>query len=334
MSSPTPAFKAPRESFRPDTCLPLKQAMDGGKVQLMAVVHGDYPGARLPHNVLPELRTVGYWNTMREQNWGLDWHRNEGIELTVLHGGKVEFAIRDAEFTLHPGDLTITRPWQQHRIGMPHLGPSRVSWLILDMGVRYPNQSWVWPKWIALSPSEKKRISSLLRKNDHPVWKADGTVMEAVRKLDRLADGGIERFDRTGMILAVNELLLATLHLLENQTVMIDETRTCSQRAVETFLAGLSKRAGELWTVDAMAEQCGIKRSQFTTLCRQLTNCSPLAYLLQCRVEAATQLLRDRPRATILSIALECGFSSSQHFSTAFRRITGVAPREERRKRT
>jgi len=334
MSIPTPAFSNLHESYLPDTCLLLKQAMDGGKVQLTAVAHGDYPGARLPHNVLPELRTAGYWNATREQNWGLDWHRNEGIELTVLHGGKVGFAVRDAEFTLHPGDLTITRPWQEHRVGGPHLGASRLSWLILDMGVRHPNQSWIWPKWIALSPSEKKRMSSMLRKNDHPVWKADGAVMEGVRKIDRLAEGGVQRFDRTGMVLAVNELLLATLHLLERHDLVIDETRTSSQRAVETFLAALPGRVGETWTVDAMAEQCGIKRSQFTNLCHELRNCTPLAYLLQCRVETAARMLRERPGDSILDIALECGFSSSQHFSTAFRRMKGIAPREERRKST
>jgi len=145
MSTSTPAFSSPRESYRPDTCLPLKLAIEGGKVQLTAVVHGDYPGTRLPHNVLPELRTAGYWNATCKQDWGLDWHRNEGIKLTALHGGKVEFAVRGTEFTLHPGDFTITRPWQEHRVGVPHLGPSRLSWLILDVGVRHPNQSWVWP---------------------------------------------------------------------------------------------------------------------------------------------------------------------------------------------
>ena len=135
------------------------------------------------------------------------------------------------------------------------------------------------------------------------------------------------------MVLAVNELLLATLHLLENQELVIDETRTCSQRAVETFLATIPERVGDMWTVDTMAERCGIKRSQFTDLCHQLTNCTPVAYLLQCWVEAAARLLKARPKGSILDIGLECGFSSSQHFSTAFRRIKGVAPREERRKK-
>ncbi len=30
-----------------------------------------------------EVRTVGYWNAKHDQGWGLDWHRNEGIELTT-----------------------------------------------------------------------------------------------------------------------------------------------------------------------------------------------------------------------------------------------------------
>lgn len=43
------------------------------------------------------------------------------------------------------------------------------------------------------------------------------------------------------------------------------------------------------------------------------------------QVERARQLLQD-PRQTLTSIALEVGFSSVQHFTTAFRRATGETP--------
>jgi AraC-like DNA-binding protein len=41
-------------------------------------------------------------------------------------------------------------------------------------------------------------------------------------------------------------------------------------------------------------------------------------------------MLREQPEKPILDVALECGFSSSQHFSTAFRRVKRCAPRDLR----
>jgi hypothetical protein len=52
--------------------------------------------------------TVGYWDARSNQTWGLDWHRNEGIELTYLARGKIAFAVDKTDFQL------ITRPSDRH----------------------------------------------------------------------------------------------------------------------------------------------------------------------------------------------------------------------------
>lgn len=62
-----------------------------------------------------------------------------------------------------------------------------------------------------------------------------------------------------------------------------------------------------------------------------MTNVAPIEYLLNCRVEAARRLLRTEPGRSISDIGFECGFQSSQYFTTVFRRRTGLSPREFRR---
>ena len=60
---------------------------------------------------------------------------------------------------------------------------------------------------------------------------------------------------------------------------------------------------------------------------------SPSAYLRKCRLDACARLLRD-PRwhkRSITEIGFACGFNSSAHLSTEFRRTFGVSPREYRR---
>lgn len=59
---------------------------------------------------------------------------------------------------------------------------------------------------------------------------------------------------------------------------------------------------------------------------------SPKRYQMQARVEEARRLLRFT-RRSVTEIAYELGFSSSQHFATQFRSVTGVSPLAYRRRR-
>jgi len=103
-------FRSPHRIYHADTCEPLKRGVERGEVRLVARARGAYPGLPLPAKALTEVRTVGYWDAEHNQSWGLDWHRNEGIELTYVSRGKVHFAVDDQPFLLTRGDLTITRP--------------------------------------------------------------------------------------------------------------------------------------------------------------------------------------------------------------------------------
>jgi AraC family L-rhamnose operon regulatory protein RhaS len=82
-----------------------------------------------------------------------------------------------------------------------------------------------------------------------------------------------------------------------------------------------------------MARQCGLKRAQFANLTRELANLSPAQYLFQCRMERAGRQLREIPEMSVTEIALTYGFSSSQYFATAFRRLFGCSPRDYREQR-
>jgi AraC-like DNA-binding protein len=52
---------------------------------------------------------------------------------------------------------------------------------------------------------------------------------------------------------------------------------------------------------------------------------APHAWLLQCRVDAAKSMLRDR-RLPLSEVALGCGFADQSHFTRVFSRLVGVSP--------
>ena len=180
-------FSSPGAMYHADRCEPLRAAVRRGEVRLSAFVHRGYPGRPMPASLLPEVSTVGFWDAAGPQTWGLDWHRNEGIELTYLARGRTAFLVEAESFALESGQLTITRPWQRHRVGNPHIGPSRLCWLILDVGVRRPDQSWQWPNWMILSSKDLRRLTAMLSQNEQPVWRANDEIGACFERLAGLA---------------------------------------------------------------------------------------------------------------------------------------------------
>jgi hypothetical protein len=122
------------------------------------------------------VKTVGFWDAEHDQQWGLDWHRNEGLELTYLERGTLAFGVDDHQYALHPDDLTITRPWQPHRVGTPHVTAGRLHWVILDVGVRHPHHAWRWPGWLVLTKADIQELTNFLRQNEQPVWHASEEI--------------------------------------------------------------------------------------------------------------------------------------------------------------
>lgn len=329
-----PLYRGGGQVYRIDACGPQRAAVAAGKIKFHALTHGHYPGAKMPPAVLPGLTSLGHWDAWGTQDWGLEDHRNEGIEIVFLETGQMPFIVDGHKFEIQPGDLTITRPWQLHRLGNPHIGPGRLHWLILDVGVRRPSQNWHWPPWVVLEAADLKELTDKLRLNEQPVWHS---TPEIAHNFSELA-GCVEQHGK-GRILScltvhLNHLLLNLLTALRAQCRRADAMLITRQRTVDLFLKDLASNPANLaepWSLDSLAAHCGMGVTQFAEHCRSLTNLSPIQYLIRCRLEYAARRLRAEPRRPVTAIALDCGFRSSQYFATAFRRLFACSPLDWRR---
>ena len=79
-----------------------------------------------------------------------------------------------------------------------------------------------------------------------------------------------------------------------------------------------------------LATLAGVSPSHFARSFRYSMDQSPHQYLIALRIEKARDLLEDTSK-TITEIGLTCGFSQPNHFSSAFRKHTGLSPRAWRR---
>jgi AraC family transcriptional regulator len=104
-----------------------------------------------------------------------------------------------------------------------------------------------------------------------------------------------------------------------------------SSRRLRLVLEYVEDMLGQPIELRALAALAGISARHFERAFRQSTGSSPHAYVMNRRLHQARELLINRPELPVEQIALGLGFSSSSHFSSAFRRQTGLTPTDLRK---
>ena len=62
---------------------------------------------------------------------------------------------------------------------------------------------------------------------------------------------------------------------LDFEEYLMDKPWGCSNRCLFCFIDQLPDFCGEPWTINLMAEDCGLKPTRFSYYCKKLTNLSP-----------------------------------------------------------
>jgi len=97
------------------------------------------------------------------------------------------------------------------------------------------------------------------------------------------------------------------------------------------MLAFIHANYAEAVCVDAIAASANISKREAFRSFRQVLGTTPTLYLLQHRVNRAARLLMETS-ATVTEISSACGFSTSSYFTKVFHDLTGVSPRDFRRR--
>jgi len=318
------------EIYEGDRCTSLINATNSGKLEMKALGRTSYPGKKLDKDVLSKVYSIGYWDVKKKQNWGLDWHRNEGIEFTFLSSGNLTFSLGNEQFNLKPNCFTITRPWQLHSVGNPMVTPGRLFWMIIDVGILQPHQEWKWPDWIILSKQDLNFLTKVLRQNEIPVWENGETLLDCFSEIGKCIKESQTEVQDSKLKILINNLLLEMLGLFKKGKIDLDESLTINLRSIEIFLHHLRTDYERNWTLEEMAGHCGMGITSLTKYCKQLTNLTPINYLIKIRLEAAAGLLVTFEKRKVTEIGYECGFSSSQYFATAFKKQYELSPKNYR----
>jgi AraC family L-rhamnose operon regulatory protein RhaS len=177
-----------------------------------------------------------------------------------------------------------------------------------------------------LAPRDLDRLTTILRQNEKMLWKADRRIRECFQRIGKAVDEDKKGSNSSRIRLLINQLLILLLDLLDSEEVQLNEQLTDSSRSVKLFLNELDKNLTESWTIEQMAQSAGVGLTRFTHHCKRLTNLTPMRYLMIKRLEMAKKILLAQESLSIAEVAFSCGFSTSQYFSTVFKKHEKCTP--------
>ena len=244
-------------------------------------------------------------------------HRHFGFEFIYLASGKMDWKVGGRTFAQSGGDLFVAYPDELHESDCPSTEQTYQHWIGLHLA--------------DLGPAGN-RLVRLLRRDQVRLVKQCHAVEPILHAIvQQITTPMVFRKETILGYLRLLLLVIEQNHRLET------EPRGPSvlpySYDVQKALSFLERRVDLRISLAEMAAAASARQtSNFCAKFRREVGVTPAAYHFSLRLAAARDALLE-PEVDITVVALRFGFSSSQHFSTAFRKHFGCTPRDWMRQR-
>lgn len=260
----------------------------------------------------------------RKKTTILSYHKNEGIELCFSYKGHYHWEIEGVQSSISTGQASVTLPWQKHRAAQDKFEVGILAWFILIPKQFNKNDDLILGDWsylpkeiqIDLGNRLKKQVPSFIGN----LPEADTFFKEVFMEFELKNEAYSWKVNRL-----IDDLLLSiyrSFHKIERPEQ--DEVK-------QEIKSILKENLAYNWSVSEMADKLYMSRSAFSEKCRKETGYPPMEYLNYLRVQKAKIDLLELD-VTITEVALRLGFSSSQYFSSVFKKWEGLTPSQYQRK--
>lgn len=271
-----------------------------------------------PHEI-PEVPLVGCY-TYKQAHPALRKHiHNDVYEVCLLQHGTQPYRVEKSLFDLSAGDMLITRPGEIHGTDTEPEKRGRLYWIQF----RKPKPD---RPFLGLSPHAAHLLIEPL--NQLTTLQFHNCEL-LLATFDRLLSAAPTPAMPKALAKANIQNLLLRL-LMDIVSLTARETQRDYSAPVRKVVQHLGKHCEEPLSLSDLASISGTSDSYLKTHFKREVGMTPMEYLMWLRIEQSKRLLRETGNP-ITDIALQCGFATSQHFATVFKRLTSTTPRDYRR---
>ena len=282
----------------------------------------------MPHEILKRrdwFKTDGFPIAVerREPQTPFGLHAHEFSEIVIITSGQGTHVTGGEAYPLNAGDVFViggSRPHDYH--SMDRLCLVNLLFQPAKLDLRHHDLQTL-PGYHALFTLEpvwrqRHQFQSRLRLPPNRL----GALMELVDQLD-----GELKHRPGGFRFVATALFMQIVGYLSRFYADTNRADSRSLLRIGKAISHLETHFCDPINLDELAGMAHMSPRSFTRNFQAALNLSPIAYLVQLRVNHAAGLLR-RTNLGITEIAFQSGFNDSNYFSRAFRKVFGHAPSE------
>ena len=267
-----------------------------------------YSGSELS---VPGVRLLGHYRYLSAQP-SLPLHLHaDAMEISLLVRGQQTYRVNGEKYSIESGDVFLTFPGEPHDSGGEPEEKAEVYWLQLHLSAR--------EHFLGLSPSGSVALQSALsalstrqfRISSEAQYDLEQCLLHLQHPRTPLVQLHIEHHLRS--------YVMYVLQAANAAQVLV------SSPEISKCVDFIQKNNHHDITLEQLAELAGLSLPQFKNRFRREVGLPPAEYMIRFKVQCARRLLEQKCMP-VTDLAFLLGFSSSQYFSTVFKRYTGCAP--------
>lgn len=272
---------------------------------------------------------IGCWRDVysefAENTLNCHWHND--YEFDVLLSGSLDFYINDTKLEMKRGDCVFINKDTLHSaiqsecseeatVLVITFDPSLLTGKVSDL---------IYKKYFV--PMESERIQGFMVDKSTP---SGAEIIENLLKI-----GELDREEYGYELKTLSLISDAWANVVKyinrkNESSLIARSQDRKDDLAKEIVSYIHAHYMEKLTVESIAKNLNISRSECFRCFKRFTDRSPVEYITEYRLAHAAVMLRSSTR-TLSDICMSCGFSSASYFGKLFKEKYSVTPYEYRR---
>uniref|UniRef100_UPI00403F9E3C AraC family transcriptional regulator n=1 Tax=Candidatus Enterococcus willemsii TaxID=1857215 RepID=UPI00403F9E3C len=253
------------------------------------------------------------WNHADNKN---SIHEHDFFEISILLEGEAHYCINHLWQTIHSGELMLFNPHVQHgEEQLPNTSSHQLHIGLGDFQLEGCKRNFLplaQPLFIQ-QPYQAKILDC--------AWQLVNEFNHSNGQFNLICKGLI--LEMLGFILDSLDTEQATEN---NQT-----KNSRLAQVVPLIMTYMDNNYAQDITIEQLATAHFISPTYLSRIFKEVTGISPISYLIQVRLERASELLANETY-TIKEIAKAVGYEDAYHFSKSFKKQYGISPSQARKK--
>lgn len=249
-------------------------------------------------------------------------HFHNCLEIGLCHEGEGTLIIQQNSCHFHAGDITFIARNIPHTTFSKPGTSSRWTYLFLDPSELLDS----------LTAGYANLTSSLIRKVNNTAFLLPAANDSFISFYFNQICSSIQNKPANYQLKVRSDflsMLITAADIISAKTTSSENFASASTLSIVPALEYIKQNYMTSFSMDHLAELCGLSPTHFRRIFHLAMDQSPLEYLNTVRIHKACYLLRSS-EDSILNISEDVGFHSISSFNRYFSRMIGMSPREYR----